>query len=68
MAAISDQRPDPKFQNKIWTIVGIVAITFILLFIFKQIFNVLLLVFAGALIAIYFHGFKGMIQKLILEK
>lgn len=65
MAANSDQASDPKFQNKVWTIVGVVALTFILLFIFKEIFNVLLLVFAGALIAIYFHGLKGMIQRLI---
>ena len=62
---MTDRAADPGFRNKVWTIVGIAALSFILLFILKEIFNVLLLVFAGALIAIYFHGLKGMIQRWI---
>ncbi len=62
---MADHAPDPKFKSKVWTSVEIVALSFILLFILKEIFNVLLLVFAGALIAIYFHGLKGMIQRAI---
>lgn len=51
------------FQRKVWTVTGIVALVLILLWITKAIFNVLLLLFAGSLIAIFFVGLAGLIQR-----
>jgi predicted PurR-regulated permease PerM len=51
------------YQRKVWVTVGIVALVVILLWIVKAIFNVLLLLFAGSLIAIYFVGLAGLIQR-----
>jgi len=51
------------FKNKVWAAVGIVAFAVIGLWIFAKIFNVLLLVLIGILIAIFFHGLSGLIRK-----
>lgn len=51
------------FQKKVWIATGIIALVFILLWIIKVIFNVLLLLFAGSLIAIFFVGLAGIIQR-----
>lgn len=53
------------FQKKIWTAVGIVALVVVIIWLLKVIFNVLLLIFAAALIAIYFVGLAGLIRKKI---
>src|SRR5689334_14181114 len=47
---------EKKFERSIWKVCGIVALILAVLWILKETFNVLLLVLAGALIAIYFHG------------
>lgn len=50
-------------------VVAIVAFVVVLLWIIKVTFNVLLLILAGALIALYFHGLSGLIhRKLHLAK
>lgn len=51
------------FQRKVWTTTAIVALVVILLWIIKAIFNVLLLLFAGSLIAIFFVGLAGIFQR-----
>lgn len=51
------------FQRKIWTAAGIIALFIIVILIIKAIFNVLLLLFAGSLIAIYFVGLGGLIKR-----
>ncbi|HEV7331478.1 MAG TPA: AI-2E family transporter [Flavisolibacter sp.] len=51
------------FRKKVWTATGIVALVVILLWIIKVIFNVLLLLFAGSLIAIFFVGLAGIIHR-----
>lgn len=57
------------FQKKVWIVVGVIAVTVILLWIFKATFNVFLLILAGVLIALYFHGLSNLIQrKLNLSK
>lgn len=53
----------PGFQRKVWITTAIVALFVILLWIIKTIFNVLLLLFAGVLIAIYFIGLAKLIQR-----
>lgn len=54
---------EPTFEQKVWKTVGIVAFVVILIWILKVTFNVLLLLLAGALIAIYFKGLSGLLHK-----
>jgi predicted PurR-regulated permease PerM len=51
------------FQKKVWVATAIIALVVILLWIIKAIFNVLLLLFAGSLIAIFFVGLAGIIER-----
>jgi predicted PurR-regulated permease PerM len=60
---MSRNNADLSFQRKVWIATSIVALFFILLWIVKTIFNVLLLLFAGALIAIYFVGLASLLQR-----
>lgn len=55
---------NPPFQKKVWITTGIVAFVVVVLWILKVAFSVLLLVLAGALIAIFFRGLSSLIQKL----
>ncbi|MEO8794443.1 MAG: AI-2E family transporter [Daejeonella sp.] len=56
-----DDRRD--FTNKVWLTGGILALIIVVLLLFKTLFSILLLVLAGALMAIYFHGFAGLLKK-----
>lgn len=49
--------PDIPYQKKVLTAVAIGVLFLIALYIFKTAFNVVLLILAGALIAVYFRGF-----------
>lgn len=51
-----------EFRKRVWTAAGIVALVIVLLWILKAIFNVLLLILAGALIALYFQGVSGLLH------
>src|SRR4051812_37696649 len=52
-----------SFQQKVWMVCGITALFVILIWFFIVTFNVFLLVLAGALIALFFHGFAELIQR-----
>lgn len=52
-----------KFTEKVWITLGIIALLVILIFILKAAFNVLLMIFAGSLIATYFHGLADVIER-----
>lgn len=52
-----------EFQRKVWITVGITALVVVLIWILKLVFNVLLLILAGALIALYFRGLSGLIRR-----
>jgi predicted PurR-regulated permease PerM len=52
-----------EFQRKVWITAGIVALVVVLLWILKAVFNVLLLILAGALIALFFRGLSGLIHR-----
>ena len=54
---------EKKFERSIWKVCGIVALIIAVLWILKETFNVLLLVLAGALIAVYFHALSKWINK-----
>ncbi len=50
------------FTKKVWIATGIIALTAILLLLFKATFSVLLLIFAGVLVAVFFRGLSSLIQ------
>ncbi|MBA2498927.1 MAG: AI-2E family transporter [Chitinophagaceae bacterium] len=55
--------PMTGFRKKVWTALSIAALFIIIIWIIKISFNVLLLVLAGALIALYFHGLSGLLHR-----
>lgn len=52
-----------SFAGKVWIATGIVALVMIVLLLFKVLFSVILLTFAGLLVAVFFHGFGDLIQR-----
>jgi predicted PurR-regulated permease PerM len=50
-----------SYQKKVWIKGGIYALIIILILLFKATFSVFLLILAGALIAIFFHGLSALI-------
>lgn len=60
----NNNRKDLKlFTEKLWITLGSIALLVIVIFILRAAFNVLLMVFAGSLIAVYFHGLADLIQR-----
>jgi predicted PurR-regulated permease PerM len=52
-----------SYPQKVWTAAGIVALVVVVVLLLKATFNVLLLVLAGVLIAVFFKGLSGLIQR-----
>ncbi len=52
-----------SFQKKVWIVAAIVSLFIVVLWILKAIFSVLLLVLAGILIALYFHGLSSLLNR-----
>lgn len=52
-----------NFQQKVWIVCGTVALFIGVLWFFKVTFSVFLLILAGSLIALFFHGLSEIIQK-----
>jgi len=52
-----------SFSKKVWIAGSLISLMLIFLFLFKTLLEVLLLILAGVLIAIYFHGFAGIFKK-----
>src|SRR3954454_6324865 len=52
-----------SFQQKVWMVCGITALFVVLIGFFIMTFNVFLLILAGALIALFFHGFAELIER-----
>ena len=59
----SKQRQEISFVKKMWIGGSILALIVIFILLFKTLFSVLLLTLAGVLIAIYFYGFAGILQR-----
>jgi predicted PurR-regulated permease PerM len=57
-----DASGSKSFENKVLKAAFIVALIFAVLWLLKAIFNVLLLVLAGALIAVYFRSLGGLLH------
>ena len=56
-------KPELNYLQKVWYTVAIIALLVIVILIARVAFNVLLMVLAGSLIAIYFHGLGDLIQR-----
>ena len=52
-----------SYVKKVWVTVGIVVLTLICLGLVGATFNVFLLIFAGILIAVFFRGLSGLIER-----
>ncbi|HTM92631.1 MAG TPA: AI-2E family transporter [Flavisolibacter sp.] len=52
-----------SFPQKVWIVGGILALIVVLLLLLKATFSVLLLVLAGTLIAVFFRGLSGYIER-----
>ena len=57
------QHHDLTYTRKVWIAAGILSLVVVLLLLFKTLFSLLLLVFAGILIAVFFHGFAGLLRR-----
>ncbi len=51
------------FTAKVWTAVGITALTLIILLLSWKAIQVFLFILAGTILAVYFHGFAGLIAR-----
>ncbi|QPH38602.1 AI-2E family transporter [Pedobacter endophyticus] len=52
-----------SFNHKVWIASSVVALMIAFLWLFKALFGILLLVLAGVLMAIYFHGCAGLLHR-----
>jgi len=52
-----------SYIQKVWQTVAIVALLVVVILIARIAFNVLLMILAGSLIAVYFHGFGDLIER-----
>jgi predicted PurR-regulated permease PerM len=59
----NEQHHDLTYTKKVWIAAGILSLTVALLLLFKTLFGLFLLVFAGILIAVFFHGFAGLLRR-----
>lgn len=62
---MSDTHPQTpaSFAKKVWIAGGIIALIVVLLLLIKATFNVLLLILAGVLIAVFFRGLSDFFQR-----
>lgn len=60
---LDSQEGKLTFSKKVWIVGGIFSLIFISLLLFKILFNVLLLSLVGVLIAVYFHGCAGILNR-----
>ncbi|MES2809519.1 MAG: AI-2E family transporter [Bacteroidota bacterium] len=57
------QADEPSYITKVWQTVGIVALLVVTILVIRVAFDILLLVLAGALMSVYFHGLGDAIQR-----
>ena len=64
MEEVKTETVDRKeFKRRAWMATGIVALVVVVLWLLKAVFNVLLLILAGVLIALYFRGLSKLIHR-----
>lgn len=52
-----------EYRTKVWIAGGILSFIVVILLLFKTLFSVILLVLAAILMAVYFHGFAGLLKR-----
>jgi predicted PurR-regulated permease PerM len=57
------QQKTKTFNSKVWIAIGITALAVVLLLLFRALFSVILLTFAGLMIGIYFLGFADLLKR-----
>lgn len=60
---VSPSNKHYSFPQKVWIAGGIISLIVVLLLLIKSVFSVLLLLFAAVLIAVFFRGLAGLIQR-----
>lgn len=58
-------KPQLNFSKKVWITGGIFSLLIVLLLLFKTLFGVILLFFAGMLMAVYFRGFANLLNRFL---
>ncbi len=59
----TNDRQSLSYTKKVWIAGGILSLIVIFLLLFKTLFSVVLLVFAGIMIAVFFHGFAAVLHR-----
>ncbi len=59
----TNQKKEFSFRKKVWIAVSVTSLMIVFLFLFQILFSVLLLILAGALIALYFYGIAGIFER-----
>ena len=62
-AVQSPQQSALSFKKKVWIVAGIASLTVLILLLFKTLFSLILLILAGILLAVFFHGCADIIQR-----
>jgi len=62
-ADLDKRQQDISYTKKIWIAAAIITLFIIVLLLFKALFSLVLLIFAGVLVAIYFYGCAGILQR-----
>ena len=57
------QQDNPGYLKKVWIAVGILSLIIVIILLIKTLFSVILLILAGVLVAIYFHGCADILKK-----
>jgi predicted PurR-regulated permease PerM len=57
------KQPAVSYTVRVWQTTAIVCLTLIIILIVRVAFSILLMAMAGVLIAVYFHGLAGLIQR-----
>lgn len=60
-----DEQNNLFYTKKVWITVGIIILMVIFFLLFKALFSLILLTLAGTLMAVYFYGCAGLLQRYI---
>lgn len=58
-----DKQNNLSYTKKVWITVGIITLMVIFFLLFKALFSLILLTLAGVLMAVYFYGCAGLLQR-----
>jgi predicted PurR-regulated permease PerM len=56
-------KKEPTYTTKVWQTIGIICLFITMLWILRMTFNIILMAFAGVLIAVYFQGLAEFLEK-----